>query len=60
MWFGPDTYMGGNLVDMLGRLSELPDEDIRALHPRHTAASLKALLPRVRYFQVGTRTCANV
>ncbi|CAN0440163.1 unnamed protein product, partial [Discosporangium mesarthrocarpum] len=35
VWYGPDTYMGENLKDMLRRISELPDEEIRALHPGH-------------------------
>ncbi|GJP48146.1 hypothetical protein CLOM_g7423 [Closterium sp. NIES-68] len=53
LWYGPDTYMGANLVEMLLQLSSLPDEEVRALHPDHTQASLRALLPRIRYFQEG-------
>ena len=33
LWYGPDTYMGSNLVDLFTTLSTLPDEDVRQLHP---------------------------
>ncbi|CAI5514917.1 unnamed protein product, partial [Closterium sp. Naga37s-1] len=53
LWYGPDTYMGANLVEMLQQLSSVPDDEVRLLHPDHTQASLRALLPRIRYFQEG-------
>ncbi|CAI5531241.1 unnamed protein product [Closterium sp. Naga37s-1] len=53
LWYGPDTYMGANLVEMLQQLSTVPDDEVRLLHPDHTQASLRALLPRIRYFQEG-------
>ncbi|CAI5975504.1 unnamed protein product [Closterium sp. NIES-64] len=53
LWYGPDTYMGANLVEMLQQLSTVPDDEVRLLHPDHTQASLCALLPRIRYFQEG-------
>ena len=31
-----------------------PDQDVAALHPGHTAASVRALLPRLHYFEEGT------
>lgn len=30
------------------------DEEVRELHPAHTQASIRALLPRLRYFEQGT------
>ncbi|CAI6000347.1 unnamed protein product [Closterium sp. NIES-65] len=53
LWYGPDTYMGANLVEMLQQLSTVPDDEVRLLHPDHTQASLRALLPQIRYFQEG-------
>ncbi|CAI5533211.1 unnamed protein product [Closterium sp. Naga37s-1] len=53
LWYGPDTYMGANLVEMLQQLASVPDDEVRLLHPDHTQASLRALLPRIRYFQEG-------
>jgi quinolinate synthase len=54
IWFGPDTYMGDNLAHMFARLAEMPDEQIRQLHPAHDQTSIRALLPRFHYFQQGT------
>jgi quinolinate synthase len=54
IWFGPDTYMGDNLAHMFESLSEMPDEQIRHLHPEHDQASIRALLPRFHYFEQGT------
>jgi len=54
VWYGPDTYMGRNLAQLFTMLSELPDEEVRALHPAHTAASVKAALPRLKYYDNGT------
>ncbi len=54
VWFGPDTYMGKNLVALLTALAEQGDDAIRALHPAHDRASVRALLPRFHYFTQGT------
>ena len=53
VYYGPDTYMGRNLAAMLRAVSELPDQDVAALHPAHTAPSVRALLPRLHVFQEG-------
>lgn len=53
IWYGPDTYMGANLQTMLTAVSKMPDAQIQALHPQHTQASVRALLPRFRYFKQG-------
>jgi quinolinate synthase len=54
IWFGPDTYMGENLAQMFAGLAEMPDAQIRQLHPAHDRASVRALLPRFHYFEQGT------
>ena len=53
VWYGPDSYMGANLVTLLRRLATLPDNEVAAVHPGHTASSIAALLPRLRYFSDG-------
>lgn len=53
VWYGPDTYMGGNLAEMLRQLAELSDEDISAVHKAHDRTSIRELLPRLRYYQDG-------
>jgi quinolinate synthase len=54
IWFGPDTYMGDNLAHMFQSFAEMPDAQIRHLHPAHDQASIRALLPRFHYFEQGT------
>jgi quinolinate synthase len=54
VFYGPDTYMGGNLAELLRRMTTWDDEDIKALHPAHDRDTIKALLPRLRYFNDGT------
>jgi quinolinate synthase len=54
VWYGPDTYMGRNLAQLFTSLADQPDEEIQKLHKGHTQASIKALLPRLRYFEDGT------
>ncbi|KAG2437634.1 hypothetical protein HYH02_011273 [Chlamydomonas schloesseri] len=56
VWYGPDTYMGANLAQLFADLASgaATDDDVRALHPDHTVDSIRALLPRLRYFTDGT------
>lgn len=54
VWYGPDTYMGLNLAELFTQLANLPDEEVAALHPAHTAATVKALLPRLHHYASGT------
>jgi quinolinate synthase len=53
IWFGPDTYMGRNLAQLFGRLALMTDEQVAAVHPDHTAASIKSLLERFHWFGQG-------
>jgi quinolinate synthase len=54
VWYGPDTYMGRNLAQLFTMLADADDTEIKALHPAHDRASIRALLPRLRYFDAGT------
>jgi quinolinate synthase len=54
VWFGPDTYMGRNLVEMVRGLAETDDATVRRLHPDHDRASLRSALERFHHFEQGT------
>ena len=54
VWYGPDTYMGRNLAQLFRSLADQPDEEVARLHSGHTQASIRALLPRLHYFEEGT------
>ena len=53
VWYGPDSYMGANLAQLFSALAYANDEDVAALHPAHTAASIRVLLPRLHHFAEG-------
>jgi quinolinate synthase len=53
VWFGPDTYMGSNLANMLETFAKLDDDAAKALHPQHTAATLSAARERFHWFKQG-------
>lgn len=54
VWYGPDTYMGRNLAQLLASLAtEGTDEDVAALHPTHSPETIRELLPRFHYFEDG-------
>lgn len=54
VWFGPDTYMGQNLAQLFTQLADGPEEAVRAIHPAHDRASMRALLERFHYFEQGS------
>jgi quinolinate synthase len=54
IWYGPDAYMGANIVELFQQMTLMTDEEIAEIHPAHTRASIKSLLPRLRYFEEGT------
>ena len=54
VYYGPDTYMGGNLAELLRRMTSWSDEDIKEMHPEHNRETIKSLLPRLKYFDNGT------
>jgi quinolinate synthase len=53
VFFGPDTYMGRNLAQLFASLAALGDDAVRAVHPAHSAESVRALLPRFHFFEDG-------
>lgn len=54
VWFGPDTYMGENLRQVLGAYAQRSDAEIRAIHPGHDHASIAGLRARLHTFAQGT------
>ena len=54
IFYGPDTYMGGNLVQLLTRASTTwSNEEIKQLHPGHDQKSVKKVLDNMEYFRDG-------
>ncbi|KAL8230576.1 hypothetical protein R6Q57_000354 [Mikania cordata] len=54
VWYGPDSYMGANIIELFQQMTFMTDDEIAKIHPEHTRNSIKSLLPRLHYFQVGT------
>ncbi|KAI3499491.1 hypothetical protein L1887_35292 [Cichorium endivia] len=54
VWYGPDSYMGANIVELFHQMTLMTDEEIAKIHPDHTRNSISDLLPRLHYFQDGT------
>lgn len=55
VWYGPDSYMGANIVKLFQQMTLMTDEEIANIHPKHSLDSIKSLLPRLHYFQVTFR-----
>jgi len=53
IFYGPDTYMGANLLAMLTQFTQLSDEEIGAIHAAHDRASIRALLDKFHYYRQG-------
>ncbi|KAK6148280.1 hypothetical protein DH2020_019192 [Rehmannia glutinosa] len=54
VWYGPDTYMGANIMELFRQMTVMSDEEIASIHPKHNRHSIKSLIPRLHYFQDGT------
>ncbi|KAM1080673.1 hypothetical protein ACFX1X_015561 [Malus domestica] len=54
IWYGPDSYMGANIRELLQQMARMTDEEIAEIHPEHNRDSIRSLLPRLHYFQDGT------
>jgi quinolinate synthase len=54
IWFGPDTHMGRNVRDLLCGLANAPEAVVRALHPAHDPATIRALVERFHHFEQGS------
>ncbi|WVZ89943.1 hypothetical protein U9M48_036288, partial [Paspalum notatum var. saurae] len=51
VWYGPDSYMGANIIDLFERMATLSDVEIAKIHPNHNRKSISLLLPRLHYYQ---------
>ncbi|KAK9278368.1 hypothetical protein L1049_027933 [Liquidambar formosana] len=54
VWYGPDSYMGANIVELFQQMIMMTDEEIAEIHPEHNRDSIMSLLPRLHYYQDGT------
>ncbi|KAL6524540.1 hypothetical protein OROHE_016211 [Orobanche hederae] len=54
VWYGPDSYMGANIMELFQQMTLMSDEEISSVHPKHNRSSIKSLIPRFHYFQDGT------
>lgn len=43
VWYGPDTYMGENLEQMFQHISQLSDQQIQQIHPKHNQTTYVVL-----------------
>uniref|UniRef100_A0ACD5Y5F0 Uncharacterized protein n=1 Tax=Avena sativa TaxID=4498 RepID=A0ACD5Y5F0_AVESA len=53
VWYGPDSYMGANIADLLKRMAIMSDEEIAEIHSDHNRETITSLLPRLHYYQNG-------
>ncbi|XP_057487202.1 quinolinate synthase, chloroplastic-like [Actinidia eriantha] len=54
VWYGPDTYMGANIVELFQQMTVMTDDEIAEIHPEHNQDTIRSLLPRLHYYQDGT------
>ncbi|PSR95901.1 Quinolinate synthase [Actinidia chinensis var. chinensis] len=54
VWYGPDTYMGTNIVELFQQMAVMTDDEIAEIHPEHNQDTIRSLLPRMHYYQDGT------
>lgn len=52
IWYGPDSYMGANIVELFQQMTKMADDEIAEIHPEHNRDSIKSLLPRLHYYEV--------
>ncbi|XP_052182610.1 quinolinate synthase, chloroplastic [Diospyros lotus] len=52
--YGPDTYMGANIVELFQQMTIMSDDEIAEIHPEHNRETITSLLSRLHYFQEGT------
>jgi hypothetical protein len=57
IFYGPDSYMGANIVELFQQMTVMTDEEVAAIHPEHNVDSIKKLLPRLYYYQVRSLGC---
>ncbi|KAL6973148.1 quinolinate synthase [Sarracenia purpurea var. burkii] len=54
VWYGPDTYMGANIMELFQQMTVMTDDEIAEIHPEHNRNTIRSLLPRLHYYQDGT------
>lgn len=54
IWYGPDTYMGANIMELFQQMTVMTDDEIAEIHPEHNRDTIRSLLPRLHYYQDGT------
>lgn len=54
VWYGPDTYMGANIMELFRQMTAMSDEEVANIHPNHNSKSIKSLMSSLHYFQEGT------
>ncbi|CAK9140766.1 unnamed protein product [Ilex paraguariensis] len=54
VWYGPDTYMGANIMELFQQMTVMTDKEIAEIHPGHNRNSIRSLLPHLHYYQDGT------
>ncbi|XP_043806442.1 quinolinate synthase, chloroplastic isoform X2 [Manihot esculenta] len=54
VWYGPDSYMGANIAKLFQQMTAMTDDEITEVHPAHNRDTIRALLPRLHYYQDGT------
>ncbi|KAK4776897.1 hypothetical protein SAY86_005585 [Trapa natans] len=52
--YGPDSYMGANIKELLQQMAVMTDEEINEIHHEHNQKSIRSLLPRLHYYEDGT------
>ncbi|XP_042379157.1 quinolinate synthase, chloroplastic-like [Zingiber officinale] len=53
VWYGPDSYMGANIVELFRQMADMTDEEISRIHQDHNRDSIRSLLSRLFYYQDG-------
>ncbi|KAK8933305.1 hypothetical protein KSP39_PZI015670 [Platanthera zijinensis] len=53
IWYGPDSYMGANIVELFNQMTGMTDDEIAEIHPEHNRNTIKSLLPKLNYYQDG-------
>ncbi|KAL3679389.1 hypothetical protein R1sor_022345 [Riccia sorocarpa] len=53
LWYGPDSYMGANLAQMLVQLMSMTDAEIAKVHPAHNRKTISTVLSHLQYYQDG-------
>lgn len=54
VYYGPDSYMGNNLIKLFSSMAaNFTEEQIRALHPAHSKATVARVASSLQYYQKG-------